>query len=149
MSIEINSLFGNITNSIYSTTGLNNLFVSIIWTSVILSIIIIIILMFMYPAKKGTPAWILFKIFLYIVAINTIILSVHNSIISNNYKEKYLDKSSDQFISNINKSGGYKLNNDHIKVNPSFDQKEYTYEIKNEKDLTSVNDILNDIEQRI
>lgn len=52
----------------------------------------------MYPCKKGTPIWILGKIFFYISLTTLTVLYIHSSMIKNNYEELYTDKSVDKFI---------------------------------------------------
>ncbi len=137
------SFLSNICYSVYSTTGLHSVFSSILYTSIILSIIVLLILMFIYPCKKGTPSWILIKIFLYVLSINTIVFAIHNSIIKNNYKEKYLNNNVDTLMQNVyggNKSPIYET--EKLPVEANF--RENTYENKEEND-TSVEDLLREL----
>ena len=91
MSIEIGSLFGGVYNKAYSVKGLNIIFSNIIYTSIILSCIVLIIIMFIYPCKSNAPSWLLLKMFAYILFSSVIFLSIHSSILKNNYEKKYTD----------------------------------------------------------
>jgi hypothetical protein len=68
MTIEFNSFFGNISNSIYLVTGLNHIFSSVLYTSLVLSIMIIIMVMLIYPGEEKSPSWLIIKLFLYVFA---------------------------------------------------------------------------------
>lgn len=104
MAIEMSSLFGNVYNKAYSIKGLNVIFSNIIYTSIILSCIMLIIIVVIYPCKKNTPYWLIMKIFFYILFSSIVFLSIHSSIIKNNYQKKYMDsdvsKMYDTFESN-------------------------------------------------
>lgn len=153
MPIEMSTFLGGMTNSVYSVTGFNKIFSSVAYTSIILSVIILIILMFIYPCKKDTPSWILLKVLLYVFIINIAILSLHNSIIKNDYKEKYLNTNIDTFMTNINNRDNAIYEQDNVKVMPNFvERTEYVSggspsPVKRE--FSSTKDILDDIEKRI
>lgn len=121
MTIEINSFFGSIYNSFYSVTGLNKIFSSVVYTSILISGLIVLLLMFLYPCKKNTPLWILFKIFIYILTIMVFTLSIHNSLVRNRYKSQYQDTSINNMMDTIH--GGRNdivYNNEKMQVNPKL-----------------------------
>ncbi len=152
MAIEIGSFFGGICNSFYFATGLNNIFISITYTSILLSGIIILIIMLIYPCKKNTPLWRLLKVFLYISTASVIILSIHSSFMKNKYKETYLNSNVDKFMDNIH--GGAFYTDDKIKVKPHFEsssrfEDDTESQIKNEPRNHSLSEIIDDIESKI
>lgn len=150
MAIEINSFFGGICNSIYSATGLNYIFSSVLYTSLVLSVIIILMILLLYPAKRGSPAWLILKLFLYILMAITIVFSIHNSFIRNNYKEKYLNNNVSSLMDNIH-GGGLVYGNDKIKVQPNLES--YPEDHSNEEDFDekplSLSEMIDDLEKKI
>lgn len=153
MPIEMGTFLGGMTNSVYSVTGLNKIFSSVVYTSIILSIIVLLIIMFIYPCRKDTPSWLLLKVLLYVFIINIAILSLHNSIIKNDYKEKYLNSNIDNFMNNVNNRDNGIYDEENIKVSPTFAESQNRISggspapIKRE--FTSTQDILDDLEKRI
>lgn len=151
MAIEFNSFTNNIFNSINSIPFLNGILSNVLYTSIILTIILIIILLFIYPCEEGTPPWILCRMFLYLVIVNTLVFSAHQSVLTKKYNEKYTHTESDTFITNINRKGGNSIyHSDNIKVVPKFT--EFTEFDNNEekpdnttKEMT-ISDILDDVE---
>lgn len=124
MAIEFSSFLGNINKSIQSIPFLNVVLSSVIYTSIILSILVIIVMLFIYP-QEHTPGWILVKVFIYIVILNTIVFSAHHAIIKDIYKDTAETKKSEEFMTNINnhKIGGI-YQADNIRVVPKFEDHE-------------------------
>jgi hypothetical protein len=156
MAIEINSFFGGICNSIYSATGLNHIFSSVLYTSIMLSITIILVIMLLYPGKKGTPVWVIFKLFLYIMMIITVVFSIHNSFIKNNYKEKYLNSNVSDLMDNIH--GGRMYNDEKISVQPHLDSYKIGGEIDELDEINenspdgkrlSLSEMIDDLERKV
>jgi hypothetical protein len=104
--IEISNFLGGITNSASSSIGLNSIFTSILKSAIVLALLVLLIIMFIYPCKKGTPAWVLLKVYLYVFAVSLFFFYVHNSINCSKYEEKHLDRNVDNFIENI---GGHNI----------------------------------------
>lgn len=160
MLIEFNSIINTINNSIYSVPFFNKVLSNVIYTAIILSIIAIIVIICIYPCKSNTSCWVLTRLFIYLIIVNTIILASYQSVITNKYKKKYIDSVSDDFITNINsKSGGTIYHRENMKVVPKFTHNEsnnddvyYTpscMEDDSAKKLTTVSNILDDVEKRI
>ncbi len=153
MPIEMGTFLGGMTNSVYSVTGLNKIFSSVAYTSIILSIIVLLIIMFIYPCKKDTPSWLLLKVLLYVFIINIAILSLHNSIVKNDYKEKYLNTNIDNFMNNVNNRDNGIYEEENIKVSPTFAQEQNIVSggspSPTKREFTSTQDILDDLEKRI
>ena len=154
--IEFNSLINSIQNNIHGIPFFNGILSNIVYVSITLSILLIIMILFIYPCKETTPAWVLAKLFVYLSITNLIIFSMHNSIMKNKYSEKFSSETSEKFINNINSRGGSAsiYNSENIKVVPTFkeidsDEIDGTNETSNEinKGLT-VSDILDDVERQ-
>ena len=150
MAIEINSFFGGICNSIYSATGFNRILSSVVYTSLTMSIMIIIAIMLIYPAKKNSPSWLLLKLFLYIFIGITFMFSIHSSFIRNNYKEKYLNSNVNTLMNNIH-GGEAVYNNEKIKVQPNLEIKEEPEEVYEpvKEEPNSLSAMIDDLEKRM
>lgn len=154
MAIEFSSFLGDVNNTIYSIPVFNTILSNVVYTSIILSIILLIIIIFIYPSDDMTTSSMI-KLFIYIFIANTVVFASYNSFISNKYKEKYMDHSSDQFMTNINKKGGNTVYADeNIKVTPKFantDVRIYNEENEHKEDYknATTSDILDDLEQTI
>jgi hypothetical protein len=126
MAIEFSSVFGTISNGIYSIPFMNTILSSVLYTSIILSILLIIVIMFIYPGKKNSSSWVLVKLFIYLTIANVVVLSAHHSIMNNKYKERDSNDDSVKFIDNISKRGGNVVYaNDSVQVIPRFEEREY------------------------
>lgn len=125
MAIEFNSLTNGITNYIYGISFFNNVFSNVLYTSIILSILLIIILLFIYPASSDSTTGTLVKLFIYLVIVNTTILTLQHSILSNKYKDKATEEKNEAFINNITHGGRNIIYDDeNIKVVPNFKEEE-------------------------
>ncbi len=123
MTIEFNSFFGSVSNSIYSTTGLNHIFSSVLYTSLSMTIIIIIMVLLIYPARENSPSWIVVKLFLYVFGGVLAIFSVHGSFIKNDYKEKCENNRVNNLMNSIH-GGKFVYNGDSIPVQPNLEHVE-------------------------
>lgn len=153
MAIEFNTFFGGIKNSVYATAGLNNVFCSIVYTALLLSIIILIILVCIYPCKKNTPPWRLVKVFIYVLIASVVVLALHSSFIKNKYQEAFIEKNADNYIDNIHRYGGSAgiYDNEKIKVTPKFDNNYVIEEefVEEEPKKNNFEDLLSDLEKRV
>lgn len=153
MAVEFNSFLGGLTNSIYSVVGLNHIFSSVLYTSIVLSVLVVLLIIMLYPCKKGTPMWILFKLFLYVLMLIVVVFSIHNSFIKNDYKEKYLKSNVNNLINNIH--GGHVYGEEMVKVSPQLNQSydEHESAVYNEPNQSSAlmtsSDMLDDLERKI
>jgi hypothetical protein len=153
MAIQFSEIFNNLNNSVYSVPIFNTILGSIFYTSIILSILVIIMVVFISPDNTIAPTSFT-KMFIYLFIINTLVFSAHYSMQADKYKEKSNEHASTEFITNINRSGGA---HGSIKVVPnfktreSFPDEEPEHEPAHEpehKELT-VSDMLNKIEQSL
>lgn len=117
MTIEIGHFLGDISNSTYSSSGLNSIFGSVLYTSILLSIVLLLIICFIYPCKKNTPLWVTFKLMFYVFIGVLSILYLHHGALYHKYEKKIEDRSVSNLINGINNpSPAYE--GDRIQVNP-------------------------------
>lgn len=134
MAIEFNVLTGGISNYLYEIPMLNSAFSNVLYTSIILSILLMIILLFIYPcsnsrgsrgSKSESKTNVFIKLFLYLVLVNTGILTIHHSMVSTKYKEKLANSTNEAFINNITQRGGNVVYSDeNIRVVPDLSEQE-------------------------
>ena len=153
--LEFNNIITNLNNGIHSTPILKTILSNVIYTSIILSIILIIVILFIYPPKDDS-GWVLIKLLIYLSIANTIILSSYQSNIMNKYKEKYMNDTNTNFITNINnKSGGSIYHDQNVKVIPNFKKSDEIDEIEENNNTDDDNveisaaNILDDVERKI
>jgi len=114
----------DITNSLKSTKGwsfaskgMNGLFASRINTTAVLTVMIIILIMLMYPCKQNTPMWILLKLGFYIFITSISIIFIHDCVLYNkNIKDKE-SKNSDSIVGGIN-TDNVVYDNDKVEILP-------------------------------
>ena len=153
MSIEFSELLNTINNKLYAIPILSTILSNVVYTSITLSILLIIILIFIYPCAEDTSSWAFAKLFIYLFIANTVVFSIHYSIMSNKYKEKIVEKNSSDFITNINRRGGAVYDKDTIRVVPKFetrieDQIEDDAESVKNEPLT-VSELLDNVENNL
>jgi hypothetical protein len=78
----------------FGSPFLNSLFGNKIIVSVLIALIVVVIVMLIYPAKKGTDYGLLIKIFIYVAAFTGIVIFLHDGILEANVKEQMHDKNS-------------------------------------------------------
>jgi hypothetical protein len=152
MPIEINSLFEGAYRSVYSSTGLDNVFSNILYTSALLTVIVLVIILFVYPHKHASTR-LIFKVLLYIFAANVVVLALHSNFVKESYKNKYLNKNMSNFIDDIHAYGGNNIYaDDKIRIQPELQPHVAMVDRTPEappKVMESASDILDDIEKRI
>ncbi len=94
-------LVGNIRNSTYSHMGINGIFGSVLYTSLILTMILIIIVALLVPKKKNTKSWVMFKLFIYTLISVLGVVALHNSIVKSTYQVRYQDRNAETLLSHI------------------------------------------------
>ena len=101
MPIELSESLKNTCGSQFVSRGMNRLFCSKFYTTLILTIIILILIMIIYPCQKGTPYWVLGKLGLYIFVGSLVILFIHDGVLYSTIKKEIKGGESDAFISSI------------------------------------------------
>lgn len=118
MTIQFSDFLSDINNSVYSIPFFNVVLSSVIYTSIVLSILVLIMVLFICPSSEIST--ITFgKMFIYLFIVNTLVFSAHYSVMGNKLRESSNIQSGDEFISNISRRGGA-YDKDNISVKPNF-----------------------------
>lgn len=88
MTIEIGYFFNDICGST-SDSWFGKLFTNVIYTSILVAIVILIILFFTYPTKKGTPMYTTFRVMFYVFVSVLLIQAVQQRIIESKIEDKF------------------------------------------------------------
>jgi hypothetical protein len=80
---------------------MNNLFNNRIYTTAILTVLILILIIILYPCRQNTPLWVLIKLGFYIFLINISILFIHDCSMNYNYKKEKEENDTDEMINII------------------------------------------------
>ena len=89
----------------FASKGMNGIFVSRFYTTAILTVMIIILVMILYPCKKNTPVWILVKLGFYVFLVSLGMIFIHDCVVFHEYEKKVGGDESDEFIGGLNGSG--------------------------------------------
>lgn len=122
MPIELSNIINSTFGFSFKSRGVNNIFTNKIYTSAILTILIVFLIMIIYPCKKNTPGYILGKLIFYIFIATLGIIFIHDCIMYNNYESKKEQQGSDEFIDNIGGNIAYEEGKDIITVSPAKDK---------------------------
>jgi hypothetical protein len=101
MTLELSHVIRGSYDYISSVSGLNSIFSSVFYTSLVLSIILIILIIAIYPAKKNASFWSVIKLFIYTLLTTVFVLYIYGSAIDNNYKKKYNSEKNHEFFGDI------------------------------------------------
>lgn len=86
-------IFGGLGNLAGSVTGFfGNSFKSPLWTAIIISVLVMLILLFFYPAKRGMGPTKQIKVLIYVFIISAGILYMHDSTLKNIWNEEHKNK---------------------------------------------------------
>lgn len=88
MPFELSNSLKNTCGWSFASKGMNGLFHSKFYTSAILTVMIIILIMVIYPGQKNTPMWILAKLGFYIFIVSIGIIFMHDCVSYNEYSKK-------------------------------------------------------------
>jgi hypothetical protein len=80
----------------FASKGMNKVFVNKFYTSAILTIMILILIMIIYPCKKNAPSYILGKLCFYIFISTIGIMFIHDCVMYNNWEKINDDKNDDE-----------------------------------------------------
>jgi hypothetical protein len=126
MPFELGDSLKNTCNWTFQSNGMNSLFCSKFYTTAITTIMVIILIMIIYPCKKNTPPWLLFKLGFYIFILNLGIIIMHDGVVLSTLKEKMGGNESETFIDHIHSdSKDSAFSNDSIPVSPNTDCDKY------------------------
>jgi hypothetical protein len=119
MPFELSSALKSTCGWSFSSRGMNNLFCNKFYTSAILTIIIMVLVMLIYPCKKGTPAWITFKLGFYVLIFTMGIMFVHDGVMYYHYEKERDKTESDEMVAGFDGSGNVAFTGGNMAVNPA------------------------------
>lgn len=120
MPIELSESLKNTCGVTFASRGMNGLFCSKFYTTLILTIMILILITVIYPCKKGTPFWIVGKLGFYIFAATLAILFLHDGVVYSSYKKEVAGGEGDEFVKALNGGDNVAFDGDNLPVNPKF-----------------------------
>lgn len=149
MAIDIGAFFSDISNKTYSNLKLKRIFDSVIYTSLLITFVLVIIIYVNSP-RNITNFWLLMKICLYVFLASSAILSIHKSIIRHDYEKNNLEKEQLETFNNRvahNITYGEEIK----KVIPMFDKTEQTSSNENNTTIedTTVGGMISNLENII
>ena len=120
MPIELSESLKNTCGVTFASRGMNGLFCSKFYTTLILTIMILILITVIYPCKNGTPLWIVGKLGFYIFAATLAILFLHDGVVYSSYKKEVACGEGDEFVEALNGCDNVAFYGDKLPVNPTF-----------------------------
>ena len=120
MPIELSESLKNTCGVTFASRGMNGLFCSKFYTTLILTIMILILITVIYPCKKGTPFWIVGKLGFYIFAATLAILFLNDGVVYSSYKKEVAGGEGDEFVEALNGGDNVAFGGDNLPVNPKF-----------------------------
>lgn len=84
---------------------LNSILGSSLFVAIVVSLIMMLLIMFMYPAKAGTPFSVIAKMFIYMFFGSLLVIFLHDGIIKYDMEEKFTTRDSDAFMQNTTMQG--------------------------------------------
>lgn len=103
----------------FSSRGMNTLFCNKFYTSGLLTIIIVVLIMLIYPCKQGTPLWITFKLGFYIMVFTLGIMFIHDGVMYYDYQKVQAADNSNSFVNGISSGNDVVYGGDTVPVTPA------------------------------
>lgn len=122
MPIDLLSSIRKTSHWAFGSPILNNILGSSIFVALTIAIIMILIIMFMYPAKSGTPFSIVGKMFIYMFFITLMVIFLHDGVIKYMFEEELGEKASDDIMQGVTLSSKNVVYNNTPPVNPTLTQ---------------------------
>jgi hypothetical protein len=128
MPIDLYSSVNKVSHFAFGSTLLNSLFSNTVVTALIITFIMVLAVMILYPARSGTPIMEVVKMFIYMFIFNLIVIFVHDGVIKYVIKEQYQDKDSNELMQGTNISGRNPVyGQNYVSVDPSaYNNLQYT-----------------------
>lgn len=109
MAIDLNDTVKSVSNWAFGSPLLNGILGSSVFIAILISIIMILLIMIFYPAKSGTPASVLFKMFVYMFFSTLLVVFLHDAVKKYTYDNEKNEE--DQEILTTNVTGNGRNNN--------------------------------------
>lgn len=123
MPIDLCSSVNSVSHYAFGSSALNSILSSSIFVAVVIALIMMALIMILYPAKKGTPFFLVGKMFVYMFFISWLVIFLHDSVLRYTFDEDKQKDSSHDFIHHM-------TNNDPVygnytPVQPTIAKTEY------------------------
>ena len=105
MPIDLYSSIKKASQWAFGSPLLNGILGSSLFVAGVIALLMVLIVMFMYPAKSGTPFSVVIKMFVYMVCGSLLIIFLHDGVIKYMMEEEYSDKDSEEFMRNTTMQG--------------------------------------------
>jgi hypothetical protein len=120
MPFELSESLKKTCGMTFASRGLNTLFSSNFYTTLILTILILLLITVIYPCKKGTPFWLVGKLGFYIFITTLAILFIHDGVSYTAYQKSVVGGEDDEFVESLGGSDNIAFSGDKLPVNPKF-----------------------------
>ena len=121
MPFQLSEYLKNTCGLTFASRGLNVIFCNKFYTTIILTIIILMIITIIYPCKKGTPFWIVGKVGLYIFMATITILFIHDSVTHSTNAKTGGNDADDEFVEGLTGDNNVAFSGDNMHIKPNFD----------------------------
>ena len=101
MPIDFNSSINKVSTFTFGSPILNTLLNSPFAVSFAISVMCVVLIMFLYPAKSGTPIMTLVRLFIYTLLSTTLLVFLHDGVRSSIHKENNTNKKDEELMRGI------------------------------------------------
>jgi hypothetical protein len=105
MPIDLYSSIKKASQWAFGSPLLNGVLGSSLFVACVIAMLMILIIMFMYPAKSGTPFSVVIKMFVYMLFGSLLIIFLHDGVIKYMMEEEFSNKDSEEFMRNTTMQG--------------------------------------------
>lgn len=105
MPIDLYSTVKKTSHWAFANNFINKTLGSSIFVALSIALLMILIIMFMYPAKAGTPFYIVMKMFVYMFFGSLLIVFLHDGVIKYLFEEEHQEKRNEVFMQNTTAEG--------------------------------------------
>jgi hypothetical protein len=120
MPFELSESLKNTCGVTFASRGMNGLFCSKFYTTLILTIMILILITVIYPCKKGTPFWVVGKLGIYIFGACFALLFIHDGVMYNSYKNEVAGGADDDFVKVLGGDNNIGLTCENHSIKPTL-----------------------------
>jgi hypothetical protein len=131
MTIEIGYFFRDVCGAT-SNSWAGKLFTNVLYTALLISVIVLLIICFAYPAKRNTPIYVTFRLIFYVYVAVLAVLAIQHRIVEINLEDKYGSQINKDVVGAIR--GGAELFGDgkHVNIKPNYKAKSEGKELEEE-----------------
>lgn len=122
MPFDLQSSLGTLSNYVFGSELLNSVLGSNILLALIITIMMILFIAILYPAKQDTSIRVLGNIGLYSFLATVILLFMHDSVLQKSYEEDKKVDDAAQFMRDTSNSRGPVYGNGHVVIQPNTSQ---------------------------